>query len=420
LSLNPLFKELRAEGKESAIARNRAWAYFFVTAPFPMAAKATRPSSPKSASKGASANLFAFFGTDEAKVKEAALALAEKIRPPDDEFALEVVSGASDNSEHAGRIIASTIEAILTMPFFGGAKVVWLQGANFFGDSQTGKSESTLAAVESLIEQLEQGLPPDVTFILSATEVDKRRTFYKRIGKIAKVEAHDKADTSKIGWEREVVPEVLRRAKEKGLRFAPGAIERFVLSVGADTRLIENELEKLSLFCGERIVTEDDIDLLTPASHVGIIFAIGDAIADRQIGKALDLIDQQYRKGESAIGILLASIVPRFRTMLHANDLVQRHRITVGRNYAHFLDAVSRLPAEAVAHLPRTKEGKLSVYPHFLAAEAARRFTFAELQGALEACLEANLRLVSSSLDPQLVLNQLVVRILSPAAGKNS
>jgi DNA polymerase III subunit delta len=156
-----------------------------------MAAKATRPSSPASPSKGASGRLFAFFGTDEAKVKEAALTLAEKLRPADDEFGLEVISGASDNSDHAARIVTTTIEAILTMPFFGGEKVVWLQGANFFADNQTGKSETTLAAVESLIDQLEQGLPPDVTFILSATEVDKRRTFYKRIGKISRLEIRE-------------------------------------------------------------------------------------------------------------------------------------------------------------------------------------------------------------------------------------
>ncbi len=381
-----------------------------------MAAPAPRPSSPASTSKGASGNLFAFFGTDEAKVKEAALSLAEKLRPSDDEFGLEVISGAADNADHAGRIIATTIEAILTMPFFGGEKVVWLQGANFFGDNQTGKAESTLAAVESLIDQLERGVPSDVTFILSATEVDKRRTFYKRIGKIARVELHDLPNTAKVGWEREVIPEVRKRSSEKGLRFAPGAMDCFVLSVGAETRLIENELEKLSLYCGDRVVTEDDVAMLTPTSHVGIIFAIGDAIAARQVSKALDLIDQQCRKGESAIGILLASIVPRFRTMLYASDLMQRHRIRLGRKYDDFQKAVSYLPEEATAHLPRNKDGTLSLYPYFLAAEAARGFTSDELQSALEACLEANLRLVSSSLDPQLVLNQLVVRILSRSA----
>ena len=160
-------------------------------------------------------------------------------------------------------------------------------------------------------------------------------------------------------------------------------------------------------------MTEDDVAMLTPASHVGIIFAIGNAIAARQVGKALDLIDQQCRAGESAIGLLLASIVPQLRKLLYASDLIQRHRISLGRKYDDFQKAVSYLPEEATAHLPRNKDGTLSLYQYYLAAEAARQFTYDELQSALEACLEANLRLVSSSLDPQLVLNQLVVLILT-------
>jgi len=39
----------------------------------------------------------------------------------------------------------------------------------------------------------------------------------------------------------------------------------------------------------------------------------------------------------------------------------------------------------------------------------------AELKAALEACLEANERLVTSQLEPHLVLDQLVTRILSRA-----
>jgi DNA polymerase III delta subunit len=52
----------------------------------------------------------------------------------------------------------------------------------------------------------------------------------------------------------------------------------------------------------------------------------------------------------------------------------------------------------------------------FLAAREAAKFSGAELRTALEECLKANRRLVTSSLDPVIVLNQLLFRIL---AGKN-
>jgi DNA polymerase-3 subunit delta len=51
-----------------------------------------------------------------------------------------------------------------------------------------------------------------------------------------------------------------------------------------------------------------------------------------------------------------------------------------------------------------------------MTAQAARRFTLAELRDALEACLEANLRLVTTGLDHRLVLHQLAARILAGKA----
>ncbi len=359
-----------------------------------------------------SSQIFAFFGNDEAQVKEAALRLSEKIAPKDDEFGLEIVPGGADNAEHATRIIANTIEAIQTLPFFGGEKVVWLQSANFFGDNQTGKAESTLSAVESLGALLESGLPPDVKLIISATEVDKRRAFFKKLNKLAEVQFFDKVDVSKAGWETEVMAWTSGRAADMGLDFEGAALERFVLMVGAESRVLDAELEKLSLFVGDRPATEKDVSEIVSASHVGIIFEIGDAIARKNLPKALDLIEQQLRKGENAVGILLAAIVPRVRNLLHARDLIERHGLRVGRSYPAFAKSIDALPKSETAHLPRKKDGGISAYPLFLAAQVSSRFNSQELRHALEACLEANERLVTTQLEPHLVLNQLVTKIL--------
>ncbi|MBP6603076.1 MAG: DNA polymerase III subunit delta [Verrucomicrobiales bacterium] len=357
-------------------------------------------------------NIFAFFGSDEALVKEAATKLAEKIAPKNNEFGLEIVSGGADNSDHASQIVSRTIEAIQTMPFFGGEKVVWLQGANFFADNQTGKAETTLSALETLIGILSSHLPSDVKVIISAGEVDKRRSFFKSLSKCAKVAVFDKLDTTKSGWEGNVMGHVQNRAKSLQLTFERGALEHFVLLVGADTRVIDSELEKLSLYTAGRAVSTGDVSAIASVSHTGVIFAIGDAISRRELPKALNLIDQQLRRGESAIGILLASIVPKVRALLHARDLIERRGIRVGR-YDHFQKELEALPPSETAHIGRTKEGAISAYPLFLAAQISGKFSTSELKRALEACLEANLRLVTTSLDHRLVLHQLVTRILT-------
>lgn len=362
----------------------------------------------------AKTSVYAFLGTDEALVKEAAMKLSQKLAPKDNEFGLEIVSGAADNADQAIQVVGRAIEAIQTLPFFGGDKVVWLQGVNFVGESQTAKAESTLAALETLLEVLEAGLPPDVTFILSAGEIDKRRTFYKRLEKIAKVELHDKLDTSKAGWESAVMSHVTDRAAVLGVKFRGAALEHFVHQVGSNTRSIDSELEKLSLYAGDRPITEDDVAAITSLSHTGFIFDIGEAISRRDLPKTLELIDFQLNRGESGIAILLAAIVTKVRALLHVRDLAETHGVEAGGNYTAYQTRLDKLPAHAIGHLGRTKEGKLNAYGLYMTAPAARRFTLAELRDAVEACLEANLRLVTTGLDQRLVLHQLAARILAP------
>lgn len=359
-----------------------------------------------------SSQIFAFFGNDEALVKEAALLLSKKIAPKDDEFGLEIVPGQADNAEHASRILASTTEAIQTLPFFGGDKVVWLQGANFFGDNQTGRAESTLAAVESFGNLLGDGLPSDVKLIISASEIDKRRSFFKKLNKLATVKFFDKVDIKNEGWERNMIPAVKRRAEAIGLSFASGALDQFVLRAGVETRVVDSELEKLSVYVGDRPATVRDVSEIVASTHVGIVFEIGNAIGNKDLPRALDLIAVQLKAGQNPVGLLLAAIVPKVRNLLHIRDLVERHGLRTGVALKDFERALGALPAAETAHLTRKKDGNISAYPLLLAAKEAKRFTSQELQNALEACLEANERLVTTQLEPHLVLNQLVTKIL--------
>lgn len=357
-------------------------------------------------------NIHAIVGNDEGRVKEAALRLSKKLCPAEaGDFGLEAIAGQADNTEHAVRIVNSTIEALQTLPFFGGEKVVWLQGANFLGDTQTGKSQGTLDATEDLMAILEGGIPPDVQFILSASEIDKRRSFYKKLTKLTKVEIFDKVDISKAGWERQVMSGVNQRARQRGLSFAPGAAEQFVLHVGADTRQLDSEMEKLSIYIGDRPATVEDVRAIVASTHIGVIWEIGDALAKRNLPLTLQLIDTRMGSGENAVGLLLAAIVPKVRQLLHVGDLLERHRLPMG-TYQAFEAAINRLPESETLHFPRKKDGGISCYPHYQACKDGIHFTVPELKNALGECLRANLRLVSTQLDPSIVLSQLVTRIL--------
>lgn len=360
----------------------------------------------------ASAAIHFVTGSDESGVKKAAAELAAKLAPSDDPFAIETVDGAVATVDEAESRILTAVEALLTVPFFGGAKLVWLKSATFLADTVTGRSETVVAAVEKLLGVLEAGLPDGVVFLLSAIDPDKRRTAYKTLGKIATVHLHDKPE---FGWgstEADVVDWVENRARSAGIRLSDEAAAVLAARVGAEPRQLDVELEKLSLSFG----TADPIEVeqvreMVAATRAGGIFDLSNALAKRDLPLCLRTLDQLLRQGESAVGILLAAIMPTVRNLLAVKDLMVAHKLTPPAQPQFFKSALDRLPASATAHLPRKKDGTLNAYPLGIAAANSARFTLPELQAAFAACARANRELVTTQLSDRIVLSRLLVEI---------
>jgi DNA polymerase-3 subunit delta len=153
---------------------------------------------------------------------------------------------------------------------------------------------------------------------------------------------------------------------------------------------------------------------LVPLSRAGIVFELGNALAERNLTRSLGLLDQLLFQGESAIGILLVAIIPTVRNLLMAKDLMVRHRLSRPMQAFDFGRTLERLGEEATAHLPRKKDGTVNTYALGIAAMQVQRYEMGELREAMEACLAANLQLVSSGGDAEVVLSQLLVRLIAP------
>jgi DNA polymerase-3 subunit delta len=292
--------------------------------------------------------------------------------------------------------------------------VVWLKNANFLGESGPGRGQDAVAGFERILDVVESGLGSDVRFVISATTIDKRRSSYKRLMKIASVEIFDKPDTSKAGWEGAVLAVASRKAKEMGITFESGALELLVQMAGDDTRQMENEFEKIDLYLGERrragLAT---VRNLVSMSRAGVLWDLGNAIGKRDLPHALELLGTLMYQGQNAIGLLLAAIVPRVRSLLLIKELGSRYKLNKF-NYTGFCTSLEALPSTATAHLPRKKDGSgFNAYPLFLALPETGNFTLEELHAAYKACLVANSKLVTSSLDPKLVLERLLVGMLA-------
>jgi DNA polymerase III subunit delta len=400
---------------------------------------------PKAKTAIAAGKTYAVVGSDEAEVKRVAAELAAELTPAGTgDFGLEIIDGVAENADQAAARVRSTIEALQTLPFFGSSKVVWLKSANFLSDTQIGRAAAVQSALEELSDLIENGLGSDVIFLISATEVDKRRSFYRSLVKRAEVQVFDRLDSTRGGWEEEATEVVRSHAKKRKLQFDDDALDLFVLLTGGDTRQIENELEKIDVFLGgstgispvgqagvspaERSaakmaagptagtavprVTADLVRELVPLSRAGVIFELSGALAARDLELALTFVRRLLDQGESAIGILLVAIVPTIRNLLLAKDLMERHRLARPHTPFQFSSAINRLPAEATDHLPRKKDGSINAYALGIAAQQAHQFDTNQLIVGMRACLDANLQLVTTQLDHELILTEVVVKLL--------
>ena len=364
--------------------------------------------------KTASTETYAVVGSDEAEIKRVAAELAQKLVPQDaGDFGLEVIDGVADDADQGAAQIRSTVEALQTLPFFGSTKVVWLKNANFLGDDPKARSTAVQSALEELATLIDSGFGPGVTLVISATEVDKRRSFYKTLVKRAELQVFDRLDSTRAGWEEEANEIVRQHAKRRKLQFDDDALDLFVLLTGGDTRQIENELEKIDTFLGkDRSVRVELVRELVPVSRAGVIFELSNALSARDLALGLMLVRRLLEQGESAVGILLVAIVPTIRNLLLAKDLMEQHGIHLPHSPFQFIAAMNRLPGKATEHLPRKKDGSINAYSLAVAAQHAHRFTASELIEAMRACLDANVKLVTTQLDHELILTEVVVRLL--------
>ncbi len=363
-------------------------------------------------SSSSSSRCLVFFGSDEGQASAAAQAAYAELTANSEGWGDETIDGAAPTVDEALTIINRTISGLKMVNMFGGAKTIYLKGATFMGDSAQGtKSQAIVAALEELLICLES-LPADTSFCLHAMEMDKRRTFYKKLLKVAKVQEFAKIDTSRQGWERELSSLVLTMARTRGLSMSADALDLFVHRVHENSRQIGNELDKLSVFIGTsgRKLEASDIECMVPVSRKSGIFEISRAIERGNVAQAIALIDAQLEAGEAPIAIVRGAFIPTFSNRYRASLLINRHGVQVSSTSA-LESSMRRLAPELSKLIPTKKDGQPNYYGFAQNAMHCTQLSPAKALQALRACAEADKQLVSSSIEARVLLHRLAVAV---------
>lgn len=375
------------------------------------------------APQGSSAPLVLVWGEDDFAVEKRARQVYEAWTAVNPSGDAETIDGTVANGEEVVRVLSRLREALQTLPFFGGPRAIWLRRCTFLGDDRVSEGQAVLAALAELARELPSVAWTDVRLVISASKVDRRRGFYKAVEKLATVEHFPGISAEDRDWQDKAENLAAGELQGLGKRIRAGALARFVAQVGPNARMLAAEAQKLAAYVGERPeVDEGDVETVVTRGRHARAFALGDAVGDRHLARALRCLDEELwairsDRQRSEIGVLYG-LIGKVRAMLLAKEMIREGWIRVGTEYPAFAAQLKRLPPDRFPADKRYNPLAINAYVLYRAAQQAGHYSTEELVGAIEELLACNQRLVGSMLDPGLVLQMAVTRIVgAPSRG---
>jgi len=331
----------------------------------------------------------------------------------------ETIEATVSNGGDALNVIGKLREALQTLPFFGGGKVVWLRDCNFLGEDRTASSAAVTETLAELAEELKSFSFQNVRLLISAGKVDKRKVFYKTLDKLGTTEVFTSWSQDDKDWADRAQMAAREAVRKREKEISSAALGELVIRAGLNARQLENEIEKLCVFTGDRKKIElTDVTTICAHSKTAKAFALGDALGDRDLPRLLKRLDEElwetkFDKEKSEIG-LLYGLISKVRAMLLLKEMLREGWVKETFDYNQFKSQLERVPADQMPAEKKFNPLALSPYVLYKALPQVKKYSSAELVRAMDVLLRCNQRLVSSGLDEALVLQQALVQIVSP------
>lgn len=277
--------------------------------------------------------------------------------------------------EYSARLLQ---EAIDSVPFLSERTFVEVRGLDLNKLSED-EAEKTVKALKDI---------PDyctVVFIEPGSfEADKRKKIYKSLSPLWSEHYVTAQQGDKL------VKWIVRRFDAAGKRIEVNAVQRLIsLSGDLMNRLIP-EISKIAGYAKGDVVTVEDVEAVAHHIPEAVVFDMTDSIADKNCGRALNLLDELLADKNNEPIALLGMIGYQVRRLYGARCAADKE---LGKDY------VSKL---------------YGIRYDFLANKliaSARKFTSQQLSQAVRICAETDYKMKSSTEDPAELLKECVMRI---------
>lgn len=324
---------------------------------------------------------YIFHGDDEFTRSEAVDKLKAKLG---DEMVADINTTMLDGRHLA---LSELMHACDAMPFMGERRLVIVEHMlRRFDPKKGGRSEADQKLVDGLRDYLPQ--LPDTTRLIFV----ESKSLHGNNPIVRQAQKDDHGYVHKFETPRSgaVSNWIRRRVKEKGGDIQSGAVMALAAYSEDDLRLLDQEIEKLLTYTGNQTITERDVRRLVAAVTESDIFAMVDALGQRNHREAITRLHELLNAGESPI-YLLYMITRQFRILTQVKEL-----------------AGQGMRQSAV-------QSRLGLHPFVVkkALAQARNFSLSQLNVTYKKILETDAAIKTGQLEPELALDVLVAELVT-------
>lgn len=277
---------------------------------------------------------------------------------------------------HAPASAADVRRACSTLPFLGDVRIIIAR--DILGQTK-GQAAKDIAAYLP-------DIPPTTILIFSDSKNIPAKHPVLAQGK------RMQADIQRFGAPKpkELPRWIHQRTQKLGANIEPRAAAILAQNIGGNLRLLDQEIQKLMLYCGEnKTITVDDVKVMVPyVQSADVIFNMVDAIGQRNARTAAFYLHRLLDVGEHPLGIF-GMVVRQFRLLIQVRWMVD--------NGSSDQDIIARL--------------KLHPYVARKIREQAHRFTSGQLRTAYQMLADSDLAIKRGRLEGDAALDLLVAQL---------
>lgn len=337
--------------------------------------------------------IYLFHGEDDLSSREAAQGLVARMK---DSPVWECNVSTFDGEKMSLQDLAATSQ---TVPFLADKRLVlvsnYLARLSDSGRESSGRDDakperaargSKKAQLEGLLALLPQ-VPSfcRLVFVEDRLVPEKDPVLQAIRGLGGYVRANRLDEGGLGGW-------IKARATKLGCNFSAGALEELGGAVGPNARLLNSEMLKLATYCQDRAVEAEDVHLLVADARKANVFAMVDALGQRQPEAAVRELRKLFSEGDHPLRVV-AMVVRQFRLLIQVKELSE-----AGASPDEIAQKAGA-PYRGVVGLQRQ----------------ARNFSFRELEQAYRKLLEYDVQVKTGGCDPEAALEFLMADLLRAA-----